>query len=171
MSAIRKAYDRAALDDTSYRPVFMYLDGKWVGSPETGFGADYPAAFRARRLLKTVPDGKCFPPAGVGGLSAKQHLKITFSLDRLDEGGLVGVAGAKRDIAYEFCIPAGKRFRDEVMGIDPTVSFASGTPGRVDCGRLEYRCTGSTHQPGFRQILKSLADLPYVHRIDASDFE
>ncbi len=65
----------------------------------------------------------------------------------------------------------GDRYREEVKGIDPTAFFVTGTPGRINCGPLEYLCTGSSHQLDFMHTLESLAKLPYVQRIDAIDFE
>jgi hypothetical protein len=171
MSTLRRAYDRTAPDAKPYQPVFMYLEGKWVGRPETGFGADYPAAFRVTLLIRAVSDGKCIKPDAMDGLSANQPLEVTFSLDGLDENGLAGDTGAKRAISYEFCIPFGKRFKEEVIGIDPTASCIAGSPGRVHCGPLEFLCMGSTHQPDFLHTLDSLADLLYVQRIDAMEFE
>jgi hypothetical protein len=171
MSTLRRAYDRTASHAKPYQPVFMYLEGKWVGRLETGFGADYPAVFQATHLMRAIPDGKCIKPDAMDLLSANQPLEVTFSLDGLDEDGLAGDTGAKRAISYEFCIPFGKLFQEEVIGIDPTASCTAGSPGRVHCGSLELLCMGSTHQPDFRDTLDSLAELPYVQRIDALEFE
>ena len=122
-------------------------------------------------MIKTEPEGKCSPSSIADGSAVLPDSKITFSLGGLNENGLVGDAGAKRALAYEFCIPAADRYREEVKGIDPTASFAAAAPGRINCGPHEYLCTGSTHQADFVHVLESLAKLPYVQRIDAAEFE
>jgi hypothetical protein len=45
--------------------------------------------------------------------------------------------------------------------IDPT-RHIRWQPGRIGCGSDEYRCIGSTGQPGFREVPANLAQLEYV---------
>jgi len=47
----------------------------------------------------------------------------------------------------------------------------SESPGRIRCGTHENLCIGSTHQENFMDVLRELAELPYVNRIDQSFFE
>jgi hypothetical protein len=96
--------------------------------------------------------------------------KIGFDLEILNEDGLYGPRDGLRSLDYEFCIPAGQYARDEVMSIDPSAHCSSGK-GRVDCGANEFLCIGNTHQERHKDILKSLADLRYVRRIEESFFE
>lgn len=171
MTNIRQAHAQSFLRAEPYRSVFMLLTGKWIGRPKTGFGDEYPATFWVKQLIKIMPEGDCSPATAAETLARRIETKITFPLGNLDENGLVGDTGAKRALSYEFCIPAGDRWREEVAGIDPTVSFALETPGRIDCGPRKYLCIGSTYQSDFFRTLESLANLPYVQRIDAADFE
>ena len=43
--------------------------------------------------------------------------------------------------------------------------------GRVGCSGGELLCIGSTHQPGYREVLDALTRLPYVTRIEQAFFE
>jgi hypothetical protein len=97
--------------------------------------------------------------------------KLTFPLDHLNQEGLVGPPGGLRAMNYEFCIPGDAAHAAEIRAIDPTVRVFPHSRGRIACGPGEYLCVGSTHQPGFRKILRRLADLPYVRRIDQAFFE
>jgi hypothetical protein len=104
-------------------------------------------------------------------MGADPWRKIRFDISGLDEYGLYGAAGGKRALAYEFCIPDTVQNRTEVKRIDPTIKFFTESPGRIGCSKHESLCIGSTHQKGFKRILKRLAELTYVQRIDESFFE
>lgn len=97
--------------------------------------------------------------------------KVAFDLDRLDENGLVGPADGKRALAYEFCIPPSEECKELVSSIDPTVEIMCGSPGRIGCYPDECLCIGSTHQENFRDVLRKIAELPYVEKIDETVFE
>ena len=97
--------------------------------------------------------------------------KIAFDVGQFDENGLHGPPDGLRALAYEFCIPDTEVCRNEVRAIDPTVQFYPSSPGRIGCGEGQCLCIGSTHQPGFRQVLRDLAALPYVERIQECFFE
>ncbi len=97
--------------------------------------------------------------------------KITFPLGQLNEVGLIGPPGGWRALDYEFCIPGDAAHVAKVRGIDPTVRIFTHSRGRIGCGPGEYLCVGSTHQPGFRMVLRRLAKLPYVKHIDQAFFE
>ncbi len=97
--------------------------------------------------------------------------KIAFDLERLDARGLYGPANGLRSLTYEFCIPAQQRYIDAVHGVDPDLRIYRQSPGRVGCHNDEYLCMGETHGKTWRQILTSLAALPYVERIIPSHYE
>ena len=109
----------------------------------------------------------CTTPTTVSRTSAK----ITFDLRQLDDAGLIGPADGKVALSYEFCIPNTAACEAEVRAIDSSVQFARGSRGRIGCGPDQTLCIGSTHQPGFRRVLESLAALSYVTRIDRCFFE
>lgn len=89
--------------------------------------------------------------------------KIAFDLDQIGEDGMIGPAGGKRLVAYEFCIPQEQAKRDEVKALDPSLKFYAGTPGRIRCRRDQYLCIG---EGGTRDVLLKLASLDYVERIE-----
>lgn len=97
--------------------------------------------------------------------------KIIFDLSVLNADGLQGPADGKRALAYEFCIPARPECRDDVSALDSTVEFHAQSPGRIGCGTNQVLCIGSTHQPAFEDVLRGLAALPYVERIQECFFE
>ena len=96
---------------------------------------------------------------------------LAFDLSALDAQGLIGPPDGKRALSYEFCIPAGAAQVAEVRGIDPSARFFPVSPGRIGCGADQQLVIGHTHQPDFASILRRLADLPYVERIEPSHFE
>ena len=96
---------------------------------------------------------------------------IGFDLGRLDSQGLQGPPSGLRALDYEFCIPAEASAAAEVAAIDPSARFMPGSRGRIGCGEGETLVLGSTHQPGFRAILESLAALHYVTHIVEAHFE
>ena len=102
---------------------------------------------------------------------AEAPAKIGFDLSRLNDSGLRGPPDGLRALDYEFCIPSAERYVAEIKAIDPSAAVYSRSPGRVGCGEGQSLVIGNTHQPGFRTILKNLAALPYVTRIDESFFE
>jgi len=96
---------------------------------------------------------------------------IGFDLEALDAQGLIGPPGGKRAVNYEYCIPAGKRFADEVRTIDPGARYMPGARGRIGCAGGQVLVLGSTHRPDYAQVLRRLAALPYVRRIEQAFFE
>jgi len=97
--------------------------------------------------------------------------KVELDLSRLDKNGLRGPADGKVAVAYEFKIPNTPECKRQVRAIDRTVQFMPGSRGRIDTGRGECLCIGSTHQKNFRHVLRRLAALPYVERIIECHFE
>jgi hypothetical protein len=97
--------------------------------------------------------------------------KISFDVSKLDNDGLYGPPGGRVALDYEFCIPAGSAFVEEVTSIDPTVTVHRSSPGRIGCSADEYLCIGSTHQEDFRRVLRALSALDYVKRIDQCVYE
>ena len=56
---IAAAYSQALPRAKRYTPLFMSLAGHFAPAPSEGFGADYSAAFYARRLVRVRPAGNC----------------------------------------------------------------------------------------------------------------
>jgi hypothetical protein len=102
---------------------------------------------------------------------ATQPPVIEFDLSQLDAGGLRGPVDGKVAVSYEFKIPDTPGHRTEVRAIDPTVTFMGQSPGRIGAGDGECLCIGSTHQPGYRNVLERLAELDYINRIIECHFE
>lgn len=96
---------------------------------------------------------------------------IAFDLNRLDAAGFQGPPDGRRALDYEFCIPQGQRFRDQVAAIDPSARFQPGSRGRIGCAPAQVLVLGNTHQGGYREVLLGLARLPYVKRIAEAFFE
>ena len=96
--------------------------------------------------------------------------KITFDVSRLDSDGLIGKAGGKRSLSYEFCVPNTDKCRKEVKAIDPSVELSK-SRGRIGCSESQWLCIGSTHQAGFMEVLANLCALDYIDRIDECFFE
>lgn len=115
-------------------------------------------------LLGTVNGGM----ANGGGARPEA---IDFELGPLDDSGLHGPPDGRRSLDYEFCIPAGAPYRDRVAAIDPSARFTPRGRGRIGCGPTQSLVIGNTHQPGFREILETLAQLPFVERISQALFE
>lgn len=97
--------------------------------------------------------------------------KIKFSLDRIRPDGLRGPPDGLVSVAYEFCVPAGEAFYQQVRQIDPSVKFYPGSRGRIGCAPGQALCIGETHQPGWRQVLLKLAAQPYIAEIRECYFE
>lgn len=96
---------------------------------------------------------------------------IRFDCSGISAEGLAGPAGGQVAVDYEFCIPDLPKARDEVRAVDSTVRFLDGSRGRIGCGPGQVLCIGSTHQPGWRDVLLNLARLPYVARIERCFWE
>ena len=96
---------------------------------------------------------------------------LGVDLSRLDANGLLGPPDGKRALSYEFCIPDENAPASEVQRIDPSARLFRASPGRIGCGTDQVLVIGHTHQPYFATILHRLAGLPYVERIERSDFE
>jgi hypothetical protein len=180
LSQIMVAYGEARPNPKLYLPLFMVLAGKTAIPPTHGFGAEYEAAFMATQLVRIMPGGNCSRESRASnslGINEGMDFpigsqkKITFDLTSLDDEGLYGTANGKRALSYEFCIPDMERYKSKVKHIDSTLQCMSESPGRIGCGTYENLCIGSTHQKKFREVLRGLAELPYITRIDQSFFE
>lgn len=119
-------------------------------------------------LAPALPAPGSEPPPGAEGARAAV---IGFDISVLDADGLYGPPDGKRAQSYEFCIPAGARYAAEVRRIDPTADVFGASPGRIGCGPGQVLVIGHTHQPGFASVLRRLAALPYVERIEEAHFE
>ncbi len=97
--------------------------------------------------------------------------KITFDINKINDDGLTGPPEGLVSVDYEFCIPAGKDYAEEVKRIDPSAVIHESSSGRIGCSPEEYLCIGNTHQKDFRAVLCRLAGLTYVRRIDMCFWE
>ena len=97
--------------------------------------------------------------------------KIHFDLSGIRADGLTGPADGLVSVSYEFCIPGKQQFLAEVLAIDSSIQYSTGSPGRVGCGESDYLCIGDTHKPNWREILQQIAALAYVKRIQRAWFE
>lgn len=97
--------------------------------------------------------------------------KITFDLNDFDDNGLYGPANGKRSLDYEFCIPEGNQYAQEVSAIDPTLNLFPDSAGRIGCTEAQTLAIGNTYQDNFRLVLMELASLDYVERIQRVDWE
>lgn len=97
--------------------------------------------------------------------------KIEMDLDQLDKDGLRGPPNGKVAVAYEFAIPNNAAYKSEVRSIDPTVQFMPGSRGRIQAQEDQCLCIGSTHQPNYLEVLRTLNELPYIDRIIECHFE
>jgi hypothetical protein len=89
----------------------------------------------------------------------------------LNADGLYGPQNGLRSLDYEFCIPAGTRYAEEVRVIAPEVRCATGSRGRIGCTAGQALCLGSTSGTGWKVVLERLAALAYVDRIVKNDWE
>lgn len=96
---------------------------------------------------------------------------IRFDLAGISEEGLAGSGGGRVAVDYEFCIPDLPENRATVRGLDPSVRFMEGARGRAGCGAGQVLCIGSTHQPRWRDVLRRLARLPWIARIERCHWE
>jgi hypothetical protein len=96
--------------------------------------------------------------------------KVEIDLSALDSNGLRGPADGKVSVAYEFCIPNTEQCKAEVRSIDRTVRFSPGSRGRIGAGKDQCLCIGETRED-YREVLHSLAELPYIERIIRCYFE
>jgi len=96
---------------------------------------------------------------------------IGFDLDRLNAEGLQGQAKGLRALHYEYCVPNSAAAIQTISAIDPTLQIQGSSPGRIGCASYQLLCLGNTHQPNHRAILKQLAALPFVSRIEENFFE
>lgn len=130
------------------------------------------APFFCRRWAIALPVTlalACQPVSGPDRSSAMD--KIAFDLSSLDEHGLYGPADGKRSLDYEFCLPSGETYAEEVSAIDPSAQFFPQSRGRIGCGAGEVLTIGNTHQANHQIILMELANLNYIDRIQPVDWE
>lgn len=99
----------------------------------------------------------------------RQKINIE-NFDALNQDGLQGPPDGLRSVSYEFCIPANKKYVDEVRKIEPAIAIQKGVSGRIGCSKEQYLCIGHTDQY-FQKKLYQLAQFPYVERIQEAFFE
>lgn len=135
-----------------------------------------PGAGRAVALGPLVTLGVVLLVLGLGAPVAAEDVfsgapgKIGFALGGLDAEGLYGPPDGRRALHYEFCIPDRDDATERVRTIDASVRTHRAR-GRIGCAAGQLLCLGSTHQPGYRDVLLSLAALPWVSRVEQAFFE
>lgn len=98
--------------------------------------------------------------------------KIRIDLTKFDdEGYRVHPGGEKSATSYEFCIPANDTALAEVKAIDPTAGEMKGSKGRSGCTDAEWLVISSTRKPGFKEIIRKLAELKYIRKITETFWE
>jgi hypothetical protein len=120
-------------------------------------------------LSVLVLSASCQPAPAADNRNALD--KITFDLNALDENGLYGPTDGKRSLDYEFCIPRGDAYAQEVLAVDPSLNFYPHSRGRIGCTEQQTLAIGNTHQPNAQFILMELANLEYIERIQQVDWE
>jgi hypothetical protein len=100
------------------------------------------------------------------GLAEVLSDKITFDISKISPEGLIGNPDGLTSVDYEFCIPANESSIAEVFAIDPTIKYYPHSPGRINCKSHQYLCIANTHNPRWKEILRAIASLDYVERID-----
>jgi hypothetical protein len=123
------------------------------------------------RLIGALAAVACTAGEAAGpAVDAGWASKLGFDADLVGEDGLYGPPDGRRALDYEFCIPDAACIREQVSAIDPSVRFST-SPGRIGCADGDLLAIGNSHQPGFQEVLRQLAELPYVRRIEPAWFE
>lgn len=97
--------------------------------------------------------------------------KLRFELGGIRADGLVGPADGLVAVDYEFCVPAEPAILAEVRRLDSTIQISLVSRGRIGRREGQALCLGNTHQAHWRQVLESLAALPYITEIRRCYFE
>lgn len=98
--------------------------------------------------------------------------KIRIDLSKFNEEGYrVQPDGERSSTSYEFCIPAYDSVLAKVKAIDPAAQEMKGSKGRSGCSDKEWLVISSTRQPGFKDIIKKLAELNYIRKITETFWE
>jgi hypothetical protein len=128
-------------------------------------GAAY--AFAEPTLVVALIRQPVDPPQAIRADPERFGYKIRLDLAAFDDAGLTGPPDGRRAGAYAFCIPALAEEEAVVRALDPTIGVQRGARGPMGCAIPdEVLCIGSTQQPAFREVLHSLAALPYVSSIE-----
>ncbi|UCH84515.1 MAG: hypothetical protein JSW50_02140, partial [Candidatus Latescibacterota bacterium] len=97
--------------------------------------------------------------------------KIAFDLSQIRPDGLTGPPDGLVAVSYEFCIPKDEELLNRVLAVDSTIKIQPESPGRIGCGKDEYLCIANTHKPNWKEILRRIAALDYVMRIERTHWE
>lgn len=98
--------------------------------------------------------------------------KIKIDLSEFNSNGYrVRPGGEKSSTYYEFCIPANDSVLAEVKSIDPEAGEMKGSKGRSGCTDEEWLVISSTRKPGFKEIIRKLAELKYIRKITETFWE
>jgi hypothetical protein len=97
--------------------------------------------------------------------------KIAFDMSQIRPDGITGPPDGLVSVSYEFCIPGDDELLDRVLAIDPTIKYAREAPGRIGCDKTQYLCMGDTHNPHWKDILRQIAELDFVTRIERTYWE
>ena len=102
-------------------------------------------------------------------LDEEKLSKIKFSLADFNEEGLFGNPDGLRAMDYKFCIPKNESYKEQILNIDKTINIIAGN--KNNCSEEEYFCIGNTHKKSFKVILKKLALLDFVLKIEPHYWE
>lgn len=109
---------------------------------------------------------------GTGYNGNENEKKITFDLREFSEDGIrQRVPGEGSSINYEFCIPAEEEKLKEVTAIDPSAKVYKGSKGRIGCKDNQWLMIGESRQSNFKTVIRTIAGLDYVSRIDETFWE
>ncbi|MCC6459959.1 MAG: hypothetical protein IT260_05795 [Saprospiraceae bacterium] len=97
--------------------------------------------------------------------------KVDINFKRIGPDGYAGPSDGKVVVNYEFCLPAVEKYWKKVRQIDRTAEKMAGAAGRSGCGPSEWLIIGSTGQANYQRVLFELAALPYVRRIQETNWE
>ncbi len=97
--------------------------------------------------------------------SACDRARLEFDPDSIDRNGLMGPAGGKRYLDYEFCVPADPALLHRLQAGSPTLHCRPGAKGRSACRPDQALCIGNTGSPNWRGELCRFSTLPFVQQI------
>jgi hypothetical protein len=91
--------------------------------------------------------------------------KLDFDPTAIDARGLIGPAGGKRLLDYEFCAPANGPVAAYLRSLSPPPRCRPGAVGRSGCGPDQALCIGYTGSPDWLDQLCRISEQPSVNRI------
>jgi hypothetical protein len=96
----------------------------------------------------------------MNSLDKETQNNINALIEMIEKNSLVTDPGEKRNIPYEFIIPLDARKKNQVLRIDPSVSFTARTN--------TYQCIGET---ATKEKVLQIVALPYTYKIRFCPYE